>query len=213
LVEHDLRAKPQPRPARKLLLLALAFIAGSACTQCLRFTHPVPNELFGAAVLSVPFLALRPLSQLPRIPKVIGRIALTPIFLFSLLTALSFVACGDLQLRSGQKSCMQELGRVDQQGYSVQLVRDGCGGAVVGFVIFLDQRMSLLPGLYLKRSLDAFDGAYEGKLTVAGPNEIRVSNTQGRRWEWLASRSGSYLPGQTTRLFLTAPQRPEAVFH
>ncbi len=74
---------------------------------------------------------------------------------------------------------MQELGRVDQQGYSVQLVRDGCGGAVVGFVIFLDQRMSLLPGLYLKRSLDAFDGAYEGKLTVAGPNEIRVQIPKG----------------------------------
>jgi hypothetical protein len=139
----------------------------------------VPNELFGAAVLSIPFLALRPLSQLSRIPKVIGRIALTPILLLAVMIALSFVACGDLQLRPQQKSCMEELGRVDQHGYSVQLVLDGCGGAVVGFMIFLDQQMPLLPGLYVKRSLDAFDGAYQGSLTVAGPNEVRVQIPKG----------------------------------
>ncbi len=74
---------------------------------------------------------------------------------------------------------MEELGRVDQHGYSVQLVLDGCGGAVVGFMIFLDQQMPLLPGLYVKRSLDAFDGAYQGCLTVAGPNEVRVQIPKG----------------------------------
>jgi hypothetical protein len=179
LLEHDVSAKPQPRPVRKLLLLALAFIAGAACTQCLRFTHPVPNELFGAAVLSAPFLALRPLSQLPRIPRVIGRIAVTPILLFSLFTALSFVACGELQLQPGQKSCMQELGRVDQQRYSVQLVHDGCGGAVVGFMLLVEQHMPLLPGLYLVRSVDIFDGAYEGNLTVVGLNQVRLQIPKG----------------------------------
>lgn len=80
---------------------------------------------------------------------------------------------------------MEELGRVDQQSYSVLLVRDGCGGAAVGFVTFLDQRMTLLPGLYLKRSLDVFDGAYEGSLTAAGPNQIRVqisTGVEGSNW-------------------------------
>jgi hypothetical protein len=95
------------------------------------------------------------------------------------MIALSFVACGDLQLRPQQKSCMEELGRVDQHGYSVHLVLDGCGGAVVGFIISLDQQMPLLPGLYVKRSLDAFDGAYQGSLTVAGPNEVRVQIPKG----------------------------------
>ncbi len=179
LADTHITSNSERHPARSLLFLLTAFVTGSACTQFLRFTHPVPNELFGAAVLSIPFLALRPLSQLSRIPKVIGRIALTPILLLAVMIALSFVACGDLQLRPQQKSCMEELGRVDQHGYSVQLVLDGCGGAAVGFMTFLDQQMPLLPGLYVKRSLDAFDGAYQGSLTVAGPNEVRVQIPKG----------------------------------
>jgi len=179
LAESEVTANPRPRPARKLLLLAVAFVAGSACTQCLRFAHPVPNELFGAAVLSLPFLALRPLSQLPRIPKVIGSIAVMPFLLLSLLTALTFVACGELELHRGQQRCMEELGKVDQQSYSVQLVRDGCGGAAVSFMLLLEQRMPLVPGLYFRRSLDIFDGAYEGNLTIVGPNQIRLQIPKG----------------------------------
>lgn len=162
-------------------MLALAFIAGATCTQCFRFTHPVPNELFGAAVLSVPFLALRPLSQLPRIPKIIGRIAVVPFLLFSLLTALTFVACGDLQLHRGRRSCMEELGKVDQPGYSVQLVRDGCGGAAVSFMLLVQQRMPLLPGLYVIRSVDILDDTYEGNLTAVAPDRIRLQ-VEGSSW-------------------------------
>jgi hypothetical protein len=184
VTENDANLR-RPRPIRNLLVLALAFIVGFVCTRCLRFTHPVPNELFGAAVLALPFLALRPLSQLPRIPKIIGRIALTPVLLFALLIGLTFVACGDLELQPGKNSCMEELGRVDQHGYSVHLLRNGCGGAAVGFMLIAEQRVHLSPGLYLVRSLALFDGAYEGTLTTAGPTQIRIripKSVEGSGW-------------------------------
>jgi hypothetical protein len=155
----------------------MAFIAGLACARCLRFTQPLLNDLFGAAVLSLPFLALRPLSQLPRIPKIIGRIVLAPVVLFSLLFALFFVACGDW--KPGRKNCLQEIGSVQQNGYSVHLLSDGCGGALAGFMLLVEQRMPLLPGLYLVRSVDVFVGAYEGHLTTAGANEIRIQIPKG----------------------------------
>jgi hypothetical protein len=69
---------------------------------------------------------------------------------------------------------MEELGRAEQPGYSVQLVRDGCGGPVIGVMLSVEQRMPLIPGLYLTRLMESFDGADEGKLSVVGPNQVRV---------------------------------------
>jgi hypothetical protein len=174
LPENDAIAGPQPRPVRNLVLLGLAFIAGIVCSRCLWFTQPLLNELLVFAVLALPFLALRPLSQLPKIPKVIGRIALTPVLILSFLLALGFVACGDLQLRPSKEPCLQELSRIDQEGYSVLALCDTCGGPTVGVTLLVEQRMPLLPGLYLVRSVDVFDEASEGNLSVVGPNQIRV---------------------------------------
>jgi hypothetical protein len=179
LSENDATTDPQPRPVHKLVLLGLAFIAGLVCWRCLWFTQPLLNAFFVVAVLALPFLALRPLSQLPRIPKVIGRIALTPVLILSLLLALVFVACGDLQHRLGKESCVQEVARIDQTGYSVHLLSDLCSGPAVGVTLLVEQRMPLLPGLYLVRSVDVFDEASEGNLTVVGPNQIRVQVPKG----------------------------------
>jgi hypothetical protein len=179
LPENDANAGPQPRPDRSLVLLGLAFIAGVVCSRRLRFTQPLLNEFFVVAVLALPFLALRPLSQLPRIPKVIGKIALTPVLILSFLLALGFAACGDLQLRPGKESCMQEVARVDQTSYSVHVLSDTCGGPTVGVTLLVEQRMPLLPGLYLVRAVEVFDGASEGNLTVVGPNRIRVQIPKG----------------------------------
>jgi hypothetical protein len=174
LSENDATAGPQPRPVRNLVLLGLAFIAGLVCWRCLWFTQPLLNAFFVVAVLALPFLALRPLSQLPGIPKVIGRIALTPVLILSPLLALVFVACGDLQHRLSKESCLQEVARIDQAGYSVHLLYDLCGGPAVGVTLFAEQRMPLLPGLYFVRSVDVFDEASEGNLSVVGPNQVRV---------------------------------------
>jgi hypothetical protein len=178
LSENHATAGPRAQPVPKLVLLGLAFIAGVVCSRCLRFAQPLLNEFFGAVVLALPFLALRPLSQLPKIPKVIGRIALTPVLMLSFLLALSFVACGDLQLRTSKESCLEEVARVDRMGYSVHALCDTCGGPTVGVTLLVEQRMPLLPGLYLVRSVDVFDRASEGNLTVVGPNQIRVQISQ-----------------------------------
>lgn len=156
--ENDATAGPQHRPIRKLVLLGLAFTAGFVCIRHLRFTHPLPNELFAAAVLALPFLALRPLSQLHKIPRVIGRIALTPVLMLSFFLAVWFVSCGDLQLRPSKESCLQEVARIDKTGYSVHVFNDLCGGPAVRVTLLVEQRMPLLPGLYLFRNVDIYDG-------------------------------------------------------
>jgi hypothetical protein len=141
------------------------------CTRCLRFNQPWLNDFFVISVLALPFLALRPVSHLPKIPKIIGRILLAPVLLLSLVLALVLVS--ELEL-PGPPRCQQDAARLDQEGYSVHLVGDYCGGPTVGFALFIEQRMPLLPGLYLVRSVDVFDDASDGNLSAVGPDQIRV---------------------------------------
>jgi hypothetical protein len=117
--------------------------------------------------------------------------------MFSLFLALWFVACGDLQLRPSKEGCLHELACVEQAGYSVHALRDGCGGATEGFMLYVEQRMPLFPGLYLVRSVDVFDGAYEGNLTVVGPNQIRIHIPKGV--------DGSYWRQEVDRIYQLKP--------
>ena len=91
---------------------------------------------------------------------------------------MSFACDFDLHPYS-KGSCMQELGAIEQNGYSVHFIRDGCGGAAQNFILDIEQRALVLPGLYLVRPVDAFDGAYEGRMTSAGANSIRVQIPKG----------------------------------
>lgn len=170
------RTEGNSRAALHLFLLSLVFVVGFACFRMFRFTSPSLNYTFGLGVLCTSFLALRSLSQLRKIPKVIGFILVSPLLLLSLLMILAAVAC-DLNPRN--KGCRQELQTVRQDGYSVHLVLDGCGGAVSSFMLGLEQRRPVLPGLYVFRSIDFFDGAYEGKMTPVGTNEIQLHIPKG----------------------------------
>jgi hypothetical protein len=89
------------------------------------------------------------------------------------------------------------LQTIQQEGYSVHLVRDGCGGAVDGFVLDVEQRRSILPGVYLFRSVDYFDGAYEGKMTPVGANGIRLQvpkGVEGSNWTQEIDRTYTIKP-------------------
>jgi hypothetical protein len=91
--------------------------------------------------------------------------------LVSLLMIVGLVAC-DLNPRN--KGCMRELENVQQNGYSVHLVLEDCGGAIGTRMLTVEQHRPLLPGLYLFRSVDLFEDAYEGEMTAVSANQIRL---------------------------------------
>jgi len=166
-------------PTRNLLLLAVAFVLGIGCTRWFRFSSAALNYAFGFCILCVPFLALRPLRQLPRISKVFGFVLISPLLILCILMALMMATC-DFDLHPYTKgSCLQELQRVEQIGYTVRLIQDECGGPLTGTAVAVEQRMRLLPGLYVVRNVDYIDRAYEGRLTVIGANEIQVHIPKG----------------------------------
>jgi hypothetical protein len=170
----------KPRPVRTLISLSVAFAAGQLCLRNLRFTQTIPNYVFFTIVLLLPFFAIRPVLQLRRLAKVLGFFVLSPILFLSLLMMFLSVACGAPELAGNNNSgCMKELGHVNQGAYSVHMVRDGCGGAMVSFLVFVEQRVPLLPGIYRFRIIDSFDRAYEGTLTSVGPDAVRVQIPQG----------------------------------
>ena len=89
------------------------------------------------------------------------------------------VAC-DFELHPYSKdSCLQDLKEIEQDGYSVHLILDGCGGATQSFMLDIEQRMTLVPGLYAFRSIDFFDGAYDGTMTLVGSNQVHVHIPKG----------------------------------
>jgi hypothetical protein len=166
-------------PIRSLLLLASTFALGFGCTQWFRFSSAASSYTFGFCLLCVPFLALGPLLQLPRISKVIGFVVISPLLVLCLLTVLVAATC-DFDLHPYSKgSCLQELQRVEQAGYTVRLIKDECGGALTGVAVAVEQRARLLPGLYVVRTVDYVDRAYEGQITAVGSNEIQVHIPKG----------------------------------
>jgi hypothetical protein len=175
----------KPSPVRLLIFLAVAFLFGFECSRHLRFTFTLLSYVFGWGLLCIPFFALRPLSQLPKVSKIVGYVLISPILFLSLLMILSSVAC-DLDLHPYCKgSCAQVLGKIEEEGYSVHLIRDDCGGAISSSMIEIQQRRSLFPGIYAYRYIDIFDSAYEGKMSWVGPNQIRVqipTGVQGSGW-------------------------------
>lgn len=180
------RVAGKSHPVRSLILLGLVFLLGFACYNYLRFSSSLLNYIFGWALLSVPFLALRPLSQLPKAAKIIGYISIAPALLVSLFLILLSVAWNfDLHPYSSG-SCAQELSKIEEQGYTVHLIRDGCGGAMVSFMVYVEQRRPVFPGIYLYREVDSFDEAYEGEMSSVGNSQIRIQiprGVEGSGWD------------------------------
>jgi len=179
-----------PRNLRRLLLPILSFAIGIAFTQFLQFTTPLLNYLFVAAILPLPFLAIRPLLRFSRMGKVIGSVFLIPVLLADLLFGVWFLLVLTLspsvELHHYRTdSCIHELAKIDEKRYSVHLLRDCGGGAPVSFTVWIEQRMPLLPGLYVVREIDSFYGAYEGTLSIVDRNSVRLQipvGIEGSGW-------------------------------
>ena len=102
-----------------------------------------------------------------------------PLLILCVLMTLMMATC-DFDLHPYSKgSCLQELQRVEQTGYTVRLIQDECGGPLTGTAVAVEQRMRLLPGLYVIKNVDYIDRAYEGRITVIEANEIHVQIPKG----------------------------------
>jgi len=167
-------AHERRNPTRQLVVLAALIPLGYLCIRTVRFTNDLLNLAFLCAFFLIPFLAVGPVRRLRRWSKVFSTIALVPLLAFSSLGLLAMATC-DVPAAVGHRELSRELSTVRLGLYSVHLLwQETAGGAVGPHGVGLEQRMFIVPGLYLVKHLDYFEGAYEGSLTVEGVDKIRL---------------------------------------
>jgi len=142
---------------------------GYACTETLRFEVRALNFILICAFYAIPFLAIRPVLRLHQRPRRWGLILLTPLLLLSSFSLL-FKLVGPF----GRTERTQPLQTFQQGSSTIQLQRYEYGGAIGVHGLNLEQRRVIVPGLYMVRSIDFFDSAREGTLSVEGPYRVRV---------------------------------------
>ncbi len=159
------------RSGWQLLLIAALMGIGYACIRTLRFTVDVPNFLFVCAFFATPFLAIRPVMRLHHKPRILGWILLSPLLVFSSCFLLFTAACEGPGWSTVRTQVLQSF----QQGSStIELQKYENGGALGVHGLNLEQRRLIVPGLLAVRSVDFFDSALEGTLSVEGPYKVRV---------------------------------------
>jgi len=162
-------------PVPQLAFLAVLMIFMYLCMRTLRFTNDGLNLAFGFLFLVIPFLAIKPALRLPRRAKIATLTLLVPLLAFSLVGLSAMVAC-DIPDAVNHRQRSRELCTLQQGQYSVHLVwEETSGGAVGPHGVGLEQRRSLVPGVYAVRFLDYFEGATEGSLSFAGPNRVSLN--------------------------------------
>ena len=161
-------------PVTDLIALAALMPLGYLCMQTLRFTNDLLNVAFVCSFLLIPFLAVRPVLRLRGWPKAVTTIFLTPLLALSLLLLLVTASC-DIPAILKHRELSRELARVQQRHYSVHLLwQETAGGAVGPHGVALEQRMTIIPGLYVVKRLDYFDEAHEGDLSAEGSDKVRL---------------------------------------
>jgi hypothetical protein len=156
---------------RQLLVIAALMVIGYTCIRTLSFTIEALNFLFVYAFYLIPLLAIRPVLRLHRQPRIWGLILLTPLLLLTSFLLLFTVVFDGLL---GPSERTQPLQTFQQGNSTIQLQRYENGGAVGVHGLNLEQRRLIVPGLYLVRSVDFFDSAWDGALSEDGPYRVRV---------------------------------------
>jgi len=152
-------ADERRNPVRQLVVVAALIALGYVCIRTLRFTNDVLNLAFVCAFLLVPFLAVRPVRRLGRWPKVFTTIVLVPLLALSSLCLLLVATC-NVPAAARHRELSRELSSVRLGPYSVHLLwQETAGGAVGPHGVGLEQRMFIVPGLYIVKHLDYFEGA------------------------------------------------------
>jgi hypothetical protein len=156
---------------RQLLVIAALLVIGYCCNGRLRFSSDILDSIFACAFYAIPFLAIRPVRRLQVWPRILGLILLTPLLLLSSFFLLGTVVFDGLL---GGRERTQPLQTFQQGSNTIQLQRYEHGGGVGVHGLNLEQRRLIVPGLYMVKSVDFFDSAKEGTLSVEGPYRVRV---------------------------------------
>jgi hypothetical protein len=159
------------RSVWKLLLIAALLAIGYACSRTLRFEAESLNFISACAFYVVPFLAIRPVLRLPRWPRRCGLILLAPLLLLSSFLLLFKLVVNGLL---GSTEHTETLQKFQQGSSTIELQRYEYGGAVGVRGLNLEQRRLIVPGLYVVKTVDFFDYAHEGTLSVEEPYTVKV---------------------------------------
>jgi hypothetical protein len=167
---HDGR----PKALRRLLVFAAVMSLAYLCIRTLRFTNNFFNVAFVCSFFLIPFLAAREALRLGGWLKVVTTTLLVPVLAVSMLSLLLTVSC-DLPAVVEHREMSRQLACVQQGNYSVHLLWEETGGGALGpHGVAVEQRMSIVPGLYMVKLLDYFESASHGSLSAEGADIIRL---------------------------------------
>jgi hypothetical protein len=159
---------------RRLLFLAALMGLGYLCTRTLRFTNDFLNVAFVCSFFLIPFLAAREALRLGGWLKVVTTILLVPLLALSMVSLLLTVSC-DLPAVVEHREMSRQLAYVQHGNYSVHLLwKETAGGALGPRGVLLEQRMPIVPGLYVVKPLDYFEGVSHGSLSAEGTDSVRL---------------------------------------
>jgi hypothetical protein len=147
------------------LVSALAW-AELELPRVIRFSSHAANYILLCAPWATPFLALRPVLRLRGRARGWGLGLLIPSLCLSLLILL--IAA------SGGEALRRPLQTYESGGSTVELQDYDYGGAVGVHGLNLEQRRPVVSGIFIVRSLDFFDDARAGTLSLGKPNSARV---------------------------------------
>jgi hypothetical protein len=160
-------SNPAYQLAGLAVLLAICWMGNNA----LRFTFGPLNVIADCACKVIPFFAIRPVLHLRPLLKTAGFILLTPLLLLSAFLLLGKGIFGGV---SGMSELTQPLQTFQLGSSTIQLERYENGGAIGVHGLNLEQKRLVIPGLYIVKSIDFFDSAQEGTLSLEGRNRVRV---------------------------------------
>ncbi|HKN74505.1 MAG TPA: hypothetical protein VJW94_04955 [Candidatus Acidoferrum sp.] len=147
---------------------------GYLFTRTLRFTNEALNLTFVCLYFLLPFFAIRSVLRLRRWPKLAASIFLVPLLAISTLCLLLTATC-EIPAVVEHRELSREVATLRMEHCTVHLLwQETAGGAVGPHGVGLEQRMFLVPGLYLVKHLDYFEGAHEGSLLLVGNDKVRV---------------------------------------
>jgi len=120
---------------------------------------------------AVPILAIPPVLRLHKRARTWGLVLLAPVlFLSSFLLLFTLFIVGLL----GSSERTEPLQTFQLGSSTIELQRYDYGGAVGVHGLNLEQRRLICHGLYVVRSVDFFESAMQGTLSVEGPYRVRV---------------------------------------
>lgn len=164
----------QRKTVRQLLVIAVLLAVGYACLRTLRFSNDALNLAFVCAFLAIPLFAISPVRQLPRWPRVLTTIILVPLLALSAMFFVAMASC-DIPAHLNHVELTRQLSTVQQGRYSVHLVKERTAGGAVGpHWVSLEQRLFIVPGLYVVKGLDSFDEVDGASLSAEGAGKVKL---------------------------------------